>query len=54
MMFIGLRVQDIPGAERSIDGGWWTPRRVRLTAVLQEDACAVPVLDVSRYFGVQS
>jgi hypothetical protein len=52
MMFTGLRVQNIPGARRSADGGLWTPRRVRLAAVLREDACGVPVLDVSRYWGV--
>jgi hypothetical protein len=52
MMFTGLRVQNIPGARRIADGGWWTPRRVRLAAVLREDACGVPVLDVSRYWGV--
>ncbi|SRR6266508_734015 len=34
IQFWGLRVQEVPGARRSPDGGWWVKRQVRLTGTL--------------------
>jgi hypothetical protein len=34
IVFWGVRVQAVPGARRSSDGGWWVRRRVRLAGKL--------------------